>query len=151
MNALIDHALLWKEPDPHVIARRLAHKIPDGERDAILDLLLADRVRSRIRSQRNGALSDELTNVAAQSSESPSARSRGHSKWTRLRYAVANEWKFRDDLTPDDVDWLADDHERRSVANARIAADFRRLAARMRAEGVARVGDLRGPPPELAT
>jgi hypothetical protein len=141
LNTLIERALTWKEPDPHVIARRLLPRIPAEERDAILASLLVERVTLLMRSQRSDNLAPGQT-----SSETQGERAGGKSRWERhaprLRYPTADGWKFRGDLTAEDCDRLADNYEARAAANAAAGAEFRALAERLRAAGAQRVADL---------
>lgn len=129
LGKLIDQALRSKEPDPHVIARRLVARIPAEHLKALVADLLAAKVREVIRLQRSTAVARP-----------------GASKWERhaprLRYFVAGDWKMRDQLVAEDCDWLAEDHEARAAANAAVAAEFRELARRIRAAGVEHLGDL---------
>lgn len=165
LNALIDRALAGKEPDPHVIARRLLPKVPRDERDALLASLLVERVTLRMRMGRSAWLATDLAqghsesdalsrpalgDLAADRSRSDAQRTHvgGTSRWQkhfpkmRDRYKVSAGWKFKTDLTADECDEIAADYRRRSEQNAALEAHFRQLASSVRAAGVATVGEL---------
>jgi hypothetical protein len=130
LNATIRDALeRWKEPDPHVVARRLLAKIPPGERDRLVLHGLTERVTLMVRVERQSG-----GNTPRQ----------GRSRWQRFaqRVNVAGEWKRLGDCTAEDVDWLAADRAEESARLAAVAQQFRMLAAQMRAAGVATVADL---------
>lgn len=132
LDVLIRDALdRWKEPDPHVIARRLLAKVPMEERDAIVLHGLAERVSLAVRVQRSSG------SVA----EAPRAGRSWRQRYVE-RVSVAGEWKMLGDCTAEDVDWLAESRAVESVKLAAVAERFRSLAARMRAAGAATVADL---------
>lgn len=130
LNELIRDTLgRSKEPDPHVIARRLLAKIPLSERDRLALHGLAERVSLEVRLQR----------IAAPSS----ARRAGESRWVRLRReCIRGDWKLFADCTLEDVEWLAADRREQSARLAAVAEYFDGIAARMRAAGAATVADL---------
>lgn len=135
LDDLIRDALnRWKEPDPHVIARRLLAKVPMEERDRIVLHGLAERVSLRLRMERSSGSFGEAAAPAPA----------GQSRWARFgnRVHVDGEWKMLGDCTAEDVDWLADARAVESAKLAAVADQFRELAARMRAAGVATVADL---------
>jgi hypothetical protein len=166
LNELIDRALAGREPDPHVIARRLLPKVPQAERDALLASLLVERVTLRMRMVRSARLAAELAGVhrigETQSSTAPAETLAvdqhghdihkrtvgGNSRWSRHfpkmrdRYRVAAGWKFEKDLTAAECDEVAEGYARRAAQNAALEARFRQLAAAVRAAGVNTVGAL---------
>lgn len=141
LNALIDRALASKEPDPHVIARRLVTRIPDEQLRELVGALLVERVTLRMRMQRN-------TNLLGQSIDDTQGRTaertvQGRSRWERhQRYCVAGTWKFYPDLSADDCDVIADGYAERAAANAALEQRFRDLAKQLRASNVERVAEL---------
>lgn len=120
-----------REPDPHVIARRLIPRIPDEEVRAIMVECLHDLVRQEIRRARQ-ALSEPTGGSA---SPSPS-------RWERYRYKPGGEWKLLADCTAEDCDLLADEYAERKEREAALERRFRNLAALLRAHNAATVGDL---------
>lgn len=69
--------------------------------------------------------------------------------WTeaiRDREFVDGQWIFYEDLTPENLDWLAEDCDRRANELIWRAEEWRVLAATMRAAGVQRLGDLEAVP-----
>lgn len=141
LNGLIDRALDGKEPDPHVIAKRLLTRIPQPELRAIAAALLVERVKLRMRMQRSPSLGHPRNGNQSTSAEGTPAA--GRSRWDRhSRYCVAGEWKFYDDLSADDCDVIADGYAERAAANAALELKFRDLAKQLRSARVERVAEL---------
>lgn len=139
LNALVDRALASKEPDPHVIARRLVARVPEDELRAVVASLLVERVTLRMRMQRNLPVGQRPSDAQS----SPAAGTAGRSRWERhARYCVAGEWKFYPDLSADDCDVIADGYAERAAANAVLEGKFRDLAKQVRTARVERVADL---------
>jgi hypothetical protein len=136
LNTLIRDALAsWKEPDPHVIARRLYGRLSDEQREQMVVTGLAARIGQLTRM--------ELTDGGI----APSPPRVGRSKWQRnVRYTqrvcVAGEYKFLGDCTVADVEALAVEREERAARLSEWAARWRELAARMRATGAVTVSEL---------
>lgn len=127
------------EPDPTVIARRVAMCLSAEDTQALVFQALRTSVRVEIRSRRNrGATHDGQGDAAGH----------GPSRWERFasildgREFVDGQWKRVADCTADDLDWLADDREKKSAELAGAAARYRGFAAEVRAAGVATFGDL---------
>jgi hypothetical protein len=140
LNALVDKALASKEPDPHVIARRLVARVPAEHLRDVVAALLVVRVSLRMRMQRAGLAADHPGRDAHRSNVGGKP---GASRWQRhARYCVAGEWKFYDDLSADDCDLIAADYQERADANAALAERFRETARLIRAAGAVRVADL---------
>jgi hypothetical protein len=139
LDALIKRQLQTREPDPHVLARKVAARVPDDMLRAVMGDLLVERVSFLLRMQR--ASHDESaspTNLPKSNGEAA-----GRSKWhCDDRWPTPSGWKFQAELTAQDCDWLAREYQQRADANQRIADEFRLLAERLRATGVERVGDL---------
>lgn len=151
LNALIRDTLARsREPDPHVIARRLVPKIPREQRDAALADCLGDRVRIEIGRQRMKASPVPAQDaVDTQRTSGGGGVKVGRSKWTRLapalrqRYSVGGEWKLLRDCTADDCDVIAEGYARRSAEQAAIQGRFQFLAEVLRGTGpTATVADL---------
>lgn len=142
LNALVDRALTSKEPDPHVIARRLVARVPEEELRAVVASLLVERVTLRMRMQRSDHLAPGHTPRDAHTCHA-GASAAGRSRWERhARYCVAGQWKFYPDLSADDCDVIADGYAERAAANAALEVRFRDLAKQLRGAGVERVADL---------
>ena len=153
LSALIRETLSRsREPDPHVIARRLFARIPQEHRDAALVACLGDRVRIEIGRQRmhaNGLVPATDQRSADTHISGVGGGDRvGRSKWSRLapalkqRYSVGGEWKMLADCTAEDCELIAEEYARRAAEQAAVEARFRELAKRLRAAGVATVADL---------
>jgi hypothetical protein len=148
LSALIDHALsTWKEPDPHVIARRLYAKLTEDQKQAMIVDGLAQRISLAIRSERaeTGLTPVDRPSMASDGTET--VRRVGRSKWQRnMRYAqrvfVEGEWKFLAQCTVSEVDWLADQRAGEAAKLNAIADGFRKLADHMRATGAQVVSEL---------
>lgn len=150
LNGLIRDALAsWKEPDPHVIARRLLARIPDEHVRDALAACLHDRVRLEVTRQR-------MSEPPREAGTAGQIRSKGKSRWQNFapilmrRYCIAGEWKLLGECTAADCDLAADDYAKRAAEQAAIEARFRALAEQIRREGVERVADLAAVPQELA-
>lgn len=151
LNALIRDTLARsREPDPHVIARRLVARIPQENRDAALADCLGDRVRIEIGRQRmKTSPVPAHPDDGAQVELGRGGAKTGRSKWTRLgpalrqRYSVGDGWKMLRDCTAEDCDLIAKDYARRSEEQAALQGRFMFLAEVLRSTGpTATVADL---------
>jgi hypothetical protein len=139
LDAAIKDALEGDEPDPHVIAADVARYIPDEALRDIVATLLVDRVRLYVRHARPVSL--PTPSIGALPEGAPA--SAGLSRWAaHARYTTATGWKFYEDLTADDCDFIASEYEIRAAQNLGHAERFRALAERLRAAHVARIADL---------
>lgn len=149
LDALIRQELTSDEPNPHEVAKTLVRKIPKRQLGEVLVRCLADRVREVVRFERmraRGTLSSTTGRAPGQQGEN---RLTAASK-TLQRYYVAGEWKMWPDLTADDFDTLADQHEIRAAKETALAERFRTLAAHMRRVGAGTAKDLEEEAVELA-
>jgi hypothetical protein len=145
------HEMLGRseEADPHVIAKRLVTRIPQEDLREALASSLADTVRIEIGRLRMQAFNRPApTSVHAGSSEEASGRV-GKSRWERhaevllnQRIFVDGDWKILRDCTADDLEKVADGHADRAREAEAVAARFRGFAAKVRAAGVATMGEL---------
>lgn len=127
LTALIDTALARsREPDPHVVARRLLTRLPDELRAELLIAGLVDRVRNRIHL-------DRMHNGLTQ-------RRPGPSKWSVIRVPVLG--KFLEDCDLSDLEALAQDYRERGAALIARATEVDGLADDLRASGCATVGEM---------
>ena len=79
----------------------------------------------------------------ARSSSVGKKSSAGPTRWSiATRVCVRGEWKFRSDCTADDLFALADEYEERAGQMLAQAEEYRTLAERVRAAGVANLGEL---------
>jgi len=128
LNDLIDKALARStEPDPHVIARELLPRLTAAQRDEAIVRVLVELVTERIRFER-----------AAERTAKP-----GPTRWSiASRECVAGVWKFRTDLTVDDLFMLAEEYATRGNRLLTISDEYRTLGERLRASGCATLGEL---------
>lgn len=125
------------ETDPHAIAEQVAADIPPRALRGVVAGLLPDRVREEMRSQRG---------TAPVSVDQPNGRrdlgAMTRDPWRMREFVPGVGWKFRGDLTADDLDAQADAYDKRASENAAHAKRCRLLAEQMRREGVATLRSL---------
>lgn len=129
LHEIIDRALARsKEPDPHVIARKLLPRLSVVQREEALMRVLSELVAERIRVDRQV--------------ERGTMRS-GPSRWSiATRVCVGGEWKFRSDCTADDLFALADEYAARAASMTALSDEYRALGERVLAAGVSTLGEL---------
>jgi hypothetical protein len=114
-----------REPDPHVVARRVASKL---SRETLIGAAiwgLEAMAREQIR----------ITRYAA---PGPSR----HSIVMRERVAIGDVWMFLDDCGADELLMLASEYRERSEAMLAKAVEYESLADELQRSGCATVGDL---------
>lgn len=133
LDELIRAYLDTDEPDPHVIAEKVAADLDDGDLVAVAAVLISDRVRAAIRHHRRdggGLAVNGRRGVGALTRE-------------RMRWSLSDdEWLMMDDMTADQFDELAESYYGRAAANVAQGKACQEIAATMRRLGVARYGDL---------
>ena len=115
-----------REPDPHVVARRVALKLP---RELLLEAAawgLETMARVEVHKERC-------------SQSGPSRRS----IVMRERVAVGETWMFLDDCGTAELLLLAGEYRERSKAMLTKAAEYESLAEALQRSGCATVGELR--------
>lgn len=128
--------------DPYVLARRIAPRIPAGDRDRVFGDLLAQYVRIEFGRMRMRTPPPSSEPGAASSGAAGSVGRSRWSRWLQQPEFVDGAWKHIGECTADDLDWLAADHERKAAQLSASADRFRGLAERVRAAGVATLADL---------
>lgn len=125
------------EADPHVIAKRLAPRIPDEHLAAVVATLLLSRVSYEIRQQRR-----EIRLPGADPEPGPSSTAEAGSV-LELRYSVGEDgWKMLGECDADDIHAIADDYRRRATANQKLYRKFAALETLMRRMQIPTVAEL---------
>lgn len=139
VDGLIYKELLrGKEPDPHVIARRLLSRLDPEHTQEIVMYGLVERVQlcqRQVRAQRHFE-----TNGDEKDDDAPS---RGPSKWEAYRRAAPFDvHKFEDELTVEDLRYIVDRYDAQ-IAGMNAARDYyANLLVLVERAGVPTVGDL---------
>lgn len=119
-----------REPDPHVVGRRLLPKLTEEMRQEILVQGIAELVRREIRLARM----DKSVGVPG-----PSRRS----IVMRERVCVRGDWMMLEECGVDDLLAIADEYRTRSKQLAAKALEFDGLAHELKRSGCATVGEMR--------
>lgn len=133
-----------KERSPHILAKRIAMKIPEEHVRTSLAECLADSVRIEVTRIRMQAETPEVLSGAGERVEGPSRWKRqAHvARWIDQRENVNGTWKFRRECTAEDCDWLAVEHRGKKNKHARAEGLWTRAGALLRTNKAACLGDI---------
>jgi len=143
LRTLIREQLATSEPDPHVIAERVAKLVPEDQLRVALLQVLPDFVR-KVDVERRPAghsIGDTYTAHADRSSPNGQPRSRWddagpwYKRLLARREYIDGTWKFFGDLTPEDLDAAALLRETTAARTAEEARKLREVARLARERG----------------
>jgi hypothetical protein len=122
------------EPDPHVIADDLAAEVTEEIAREVLRAGLVGLVREEIR----GARIARPANPSSRKWENVAEQVALNGDIFQRRYQTADGWKLLGDFTRDDAQWTRDQYVRRAAEHEAHAAQFERLAKRLKRGQVVR-------------
>jgi len=140
LREVVDQALAKsKDPDPHVVARKLLLRLTPAQRDEALQRAVLLMVQERVRELRANV--EDFTPENLDHAET--SVTVGASRWSiAQRVNINGVWKFLADCTAADCFAKAAEYDESAARLTAMADHYRALAHRLQVAGVERVGDL---------